>query len=336
MPLGCGGSSGGGLASSASNSQQQGSQTSPSELGPVGRDDTYATGQNTALYVTAQNGVLVNDTATDALLTLSSETAVGGSVRGYAEGAFFYTPPEGFVGTDEFSYSLVNRDGAAFATVRILVEQRTNGGLSVNFYDGTGRFQLVEPTDTQEFASYLQAQIAGGALAGGTGVAQADAIPMTRFALVQDPTLWSAGLARNYASQLAAEALGFDPLTAQGLLQGAQGYDQMHLDAQLFLQVAAVFKGNLLGGPDLYDNPGLKNLLLSKGLTQLANRPNVGVTDVQTLGAIGAAMNDGHLSMAEILNSGTFDNIERYDIVVEYVFSGRFRDDVLGYESAPI
>lgn len=303
---------------------------------PVSRDDSYVTRRNVALYVGAEKGLLVNDTPASASLLLSAGTQQGGSVRAYSEGAFFYTPPRDFLGSDQFSYTLSNGAGSSTSTVTISVSQGgIDSGLSIDFYQGSGRFSLVRPNDPQEFASYLQAQLAGGAAQGGTGVSQLDAIPNTRFARVEDPFLWNAGLARNYACQLAAQSLGFKPLEASGIEQGAQVYGQMSPEAQLFLQVAAVFKGNLLNGPDEYDNPGLRDLLVSKGLTQFINDPLVGVRDVQTLGAIGAAMNAGQLTIADILNSGTFAEVERYDEVVEFVFTGRFRDAVFEYEAVP-
>ena len=303
---------------------------------PITRDDSYVTRQNVALYVGPEKGLLVNDTPADGSLLLSATTQQGGTVRTYSEGAFFYTPPRDFLGSDCFAYTLSNAAGSSTSMAIISVSQGgIDSGLSIDFYQGSGRFSLVRPSDPQEFASYLQAQLAGGAAQGGTTVSQLDAIPNTRFARVEDPILWNAGLARNYACQLAAQSLGFQPLEASGIEQGSQVYGQMSAEAQLFLQVAAVFKGKLLDGPDEYDNPGLKDLLVSKGLTQFINDPAVGFRDVQTLGAIGAAMNAGELTIAEVLNSGTFEDIERYDEVVEFVYSGRFRDAVFEYEAVP-
>ena len=79
----------------------------------------------------------------------------------------------------------------------------------------------------------------------------------------------------------------------------------MKPEAQLFMQVASVFKGDLLNGPGFYDNAGLKDLLLQKGLGQFVNDPQVGKTDVQTIGAITAAINSGQLSLNDVINSGT-------------------------------
>lgn len=187
---------------------------------------------------------------------------------------------------------------------------------------------MAYPTDPNDFASYLQAQRAGGALNGQTTVRQSDAIPGTRFGEVQNSQAWNASVGRNYAYQFAAYAMGQDPLSPNGLAYAAQNWDQMSPDAKLFTQVASVFKGNLLGGPGNYDNPGLKQLLLSKGLGNFANNPGVGQTDVQTIGAITQALNSGQLSLQEVINSGTIDNLDRYHQVIGYVQGGGFNQDL--------
>lgn len=200
---------------------------------------------------------------------------------------------------------------------------------------GGGGVALPPPSDPQEFASYIQAQIAGGALQGNTSVAQRDAIPGSRFGGVQDSTMWQASLARNYAYQFAAQAVGANPLSADGLSQGAQAFGNMKPEAQLFMQVASVFKGDLLNGPGFYDNAGLKDLLLQKGLGQFVNDPQVGKTDVQTIGAITAAINSGQLSLNDVINSGTISDLNRYQNVISYVSNGNFANDLRNYDTVP-
>lgn len=146
--------------------------------------------------------------------------------------------------------------------------------------------------------------------------------------------MWQASVARNYAYQFAAYANGHDALTPQGVAQGAQAFEKMSPDAQLFMQVASVFKGNLLGGPGFYNNPGLKELLLSRGLGDLANKPGVGETDVQSIGAVAAAISRGSLSLNEVINSGTIDNLGRYSQVIGYVRQGQFANDLRRYDTA--
>lgn len=199
---------------------------------------------------------------------------------------------------------------------------------------GGGQF-LSLPTDRQDFASYLQAQRIGGSLQGKTTLAQKDAIPGTRFGRLQDPHLWDVDVARNYAFQFAAYASDNDALSPEGLQAGAQAFQNMKPDAKLFMQVASVFKGDINGGPGFYDNPGLKRLLESKGQLDLTDKPGVGETDVQTIGAITKAINRGVLSLNDIINSGTIDNMPRYHQIINYVSSGSFQQDVNRYDSTP-
>jgi hypothetical protein len=199
---------------------------------------------------------------------------------------------------------------------------------------GNGQF-LSLPTDGQDFSSYLQAQRIGGSLQGKTTLAQKDAIPGTRFGRLQDPHLWDVGVARNYAFQFAAYASDNDALSADGLQAGAQAFQSMAPDAKLFMQVASVFKGDINGGPGFYDNPGLKTLLESKGQFDLTGKPGVGETDVQTIGAITKAINRGVLSLNDIVNSGTIDNMPRYHQIINYVTTGGFQQDVNRYDSTP-
>lgn len=229
------------------------------------------------------------------------------------------------------------------------VQPFTGGGFGLQPYNGGGGGILTQPSggyfapqpglappdpsDPQEFASYLQAQRIGGTLEGKTGIAQRDAIPGSRFGQVQDSTMWQASVARNYAYQFAAYANGYDALTPQGVAQGAQALKTMSPDAQLFMQVASVFKGNLFNGPGFYDNPGLKRLLESRGLADLASKPGVGETDVQSIGAVAAAINRGQLSLNEVLQSGTIDNLGRYNQIIGYVQQGGFANDLRNYDS---
>lgn len=193
-----------------------------------------------------------------------------------------------------------------------------------------------QPSDPQDFASYLQAQRLGGTLEGKTGIAQRDALPGTRFGQVQNPQAWQASVARNYAYQFAAYAVGADALTPEGVRAGQQALPKMSGEAQLFTQVASVFKGNLLNGPSFYNNPGLKQLLLSRGLGDLANKPGVGETDVQSIGAITIALDRGLLTLNDVISSGTIDNMDRYQQVIQYVQAGQFNADLNFYDNVPL
>jgi VCBS repeat-containing protein len=83
---------------------------------PVAGNDSYTTGQNTALTVSAP-GVLGNDTDVDGD-TLTAGTVVQpahGTVAVNANGSFTYTPASGFTGGDSFTYRA--SDGQALSNV---------------------------------------------------------------------------------------------------------------------------------------------------------------------------------------------------------------------------
>ena len=186
------------------------------------------------------------------------------------------------------------------------------------------------------------------------GIRQADAIPGTRFGQVADPTQWNASVARTYAYQFAAEAAEYgntappgtyNPLSADGLANGAKFFETMSPDARVFTQVASVFKGNLMGGPGNYNNPALKQLLQQKAqqtgdpeLTRLAGQANVGQTDVQTIGAITNALNSGKITLNDIMASGAIapQDMNRYTNIIGYVQNGQFNQDLGHFDANPI
>ncbi|MBN9417056.1 MAG: hypothetical protein J0I12_16545 [Candidatus Eremiobacteraeota bacterium] len=224
--------------------------------------------------------------------------------------------------------------GTTYGTTTPTTTTSSGGGLYGGGTSTSGSLpNMPFPSDGNDYSSYLQAQVAGGALNGQTTVNQSDGIPGTRFATVAPSQLWNANVGRLYAYQFAAQATGSDPLSAQGLQAGAQAMQQMTPDAQLFMQVASVFKGNLDGGPGNYDNAGLKQLLINAGAGDLTTTSGVGETDVQTIGAVAAAINRGQLSLQSVIDSGTIDNLDRYGQIINYVQSGHFQTDLNLYDT---
>ncbi len=291
---------------------------------------------------TGATGASVEKTQADAQLRAAQ-------LRGF--GTVF--PPGGSTNRYETYVKELGPDLARFDSA--LHEIASLAGVAPQQANLEGRFEnglfMRYPTDQREFASYLQAQIAGGALQGKTDVRQADAIPGTRFGQVEDPTQWHASVARTYAYQFVGQALeygqpaasrgAYNPLTADGLANAANAFETMAPDARIFTQVASVFKGNLMGGPGLYDNQILKELLLSKNdpqLTALANEPQVGQTDVQSIGAITNALNSGKLTLKEVIDSGTISqkDMPRYMQIIGYVTDGSFNQDLGRFDANPL
>ncbi|MDT0644872.1 tandem-95 repeat protein [Zunongwangia sp. F363] len=91
---------------------------------PVARNDNYSTQQDTQLQISAEEGLLQNDTDPDAdLLTVVQVSQVNnGSLNLRPDGSFMYTPNTGFSGVDSFTYYVTDGGGeSAEATVTINV-----------------------------------------------------------------------------------------------------------------------------------------------------------------------------------------------------------------------
>ncbi|WP_236666636.1 LamG-like jellyroll fold domain-containing protein [Nocardioides baculatus] len=96
--------------------------------GPEAADDAYDTVAGEAMSVAAP-GVMTNDTDADddALTATRTSDPVNGSVTLQADGSFTYTPDEGFVGRDRFTYTV--SDGVITSTpATVTITVRPAGG----------------------------------------------------------------------------------------------------------------------------------------------------------------------------------------------------------------
>ena len=126
--------------------------TPPANHAPVANDDTYGTGQDTLLNVAAP-GVLGNDTDADAdSLTAVQDTDVShGSLTLNSNGSFDYTPANGWVGTDSFTYHANDgTDDSNVATVSITTNVDLRGWWQMDEGLGTtvGDSSLYDRTST--------------------------------------------------------------------------------------------------------------------------------------------------------------------------------------------
>jgi len=115
---------------------------------PVAVDDTATTPEETLVNI----DVLANDTDVDntaAELTVTTATALNGTVSINPDGTLDYTPDANFVGTDTITYTIEDPEGlTSTAEVSVTVtEEVGNAGV----VDGTGQNDLMEPgyTDPQ-------------------------------------------------------------------------------------------------------------------------------------------------------------------------------------------
>lgn len=102
---------------------------------PVANNDTYDAVAGQPLVVSVANGVLKNDTVEGGAPLTAALVAgtANGTVELAADGSFTYTPVNGFVGTDTFTYT-ANASGQVSnaATVTITVTQTNRAPVAVN------------------------------------------------------------------------------------------------------------------------------------------------------------------------------------------------------------
>ena len=92
----------------------------------------YVTDENTTLNVTANEGLLSNDTDPDgdSLSIVSNSNPAKGDLTVGSDGSFTYTPSLNYNGTDSFSYTISDGNGGtANATASIRVGSMTSCGL---------------------------------------------------------------------------------------------------------------------------------------------------------------------------------------------------------------
>ena len=127
----------------------------PTPDAPVAGDDAFATDEDTALVVGAP-GLIDNDYDVDGdSLTVDPVPIVGpsnGTLTLAIDGAFTYTPNNGFIGVDSFTYRLDDSTGlTADATVTITVDSGLSAGalyLGVTPGLGTWNMTVGAPANT--------------------------------------------------------------------------------------------------------------------------------------------------------------------------------------------
>lgn len=152
---------------------------------------------------------------------------------------------------------------------------------------------------TQDDAvNFLLAGSKGGTQGTDVSIDGSFANPNSRFANA-GANEFDAVVAKLYSEQFKAYALGMDAAFAPGkdINQIAAnitraGNAQFTPEAELLSKVAAVYRGELPGESSTYDNGVLKNLLVKWGRSDLANRPGVGETDVESIGSVVQALNE--------------------------------------------
>lgn len=151
----------------------------PANQAPVANADTYTTDEDTALTVTTNNRVLLNDTdpESDPLTATIVTATTHGTVTLASDGTFVYTPVANFNGTDFFTYRA--NDGTSNstpATVTITVNSvndvpvgvadnyQTDPGTALTVAIGSGVLANDTDADGQTLTAQLQATTTNGTL----------------------------------------------------------------------------------------------------------------------------------------------------------------------------
>ncbi|HRW56046.1 MAG TPA: Ig-like domain-containing protein [Phycisphaerae bacterium] len=92
-------------------------QTQPTTANP----ESYALIGARELEVTSDRGLIANDEDAVNVVAGSFVTTFGGALTLDEDGAFFYTAPDGFFGTDTLDYTIEVANGAMTGTVSIKV-----------------------------------------------------------------------------------------------------------------------------------------------------------------------------------------------------------------------
>ena len=133
---------------------------------PIARDDSFSVpdGRNDTLDVTANDGVLENDTHPDegraiqGVNTSPIQEARNGTVNINANGSFRYVPDEGFTGEDTFVYEITDGDSTDTATVEVFVAPdpvanpdtfETTAGVTASVPAGEGTLHTAQLTAFQ-------------------------------------------------------------------------------------------------------------------------------------------------------------------------------------------
>ncbi|GAB4515090.1 MAG: hypothetical protein OHK0046_18070 [Anaerolineae bacterium] len=136
---------------------------------PVAAADNYSTTFRQGLEVTAEEGVLKNDSDTEgeSFTAALVEPTSNGTLTLNADGSFVYVPGDVFIGVDVFRYNITDATGAVSATANafIVVESPGVTGCQINedvLGDGTGiLFPIGALASCNGNPTYYWRQLAG-------------------------------------------------------------------------------------------------------------------------------------------------------------------------------
>ncbi len=114
---------------------------------PITSPDSYSTNEDTALTISAQQGVLANDSDPDSSGPLTASIASTpslGSVSLSSDGSFSYTPNANAFGQDSFSYNAMDAEGlSTVEQVQITIVEANDPPVAIDDQASTGLNQSV-------------------------------------------------------------------------------------------------------------------------------------------------------------------------------------------------
>lgn len=203
----------------------------------------------------------------------------------------------------------------------------------------------------QDFVDFLLAGSKGGTAGTDEAIEGRFARPGSRFGTAGNNE-FQAFTAFAYANQFKSFAVGKDAVFAPGkdinqLAANVADAQNVRLtpEAETLANVAALYRGNLPGmqlgtnKPSTYNNPVLRDLLVQWGRTDLASKPGVGQTDVESIGSVIKALNeqqDPNVRKAWLQQifdfqgnspsspSGAVPNVREYQVAIDLYRNGGY------------
>jgi hypothetical protein len=210
------------------------------------------------------------------------------------------------------------------------------------------------PLTMDDLVNYVLAGSKGGTSGTDEGIDGAFSDPNSRFAKA-GANEFDAVVAKAYAAQFKGYALGlnvaFEPgkISVQDVAANIFKAQSAKLtpEAELLANVAATYRGDF-GNASAYNNPVLRELLIKWGRSDLAAKPLVGLTDVQSVGSVVQALNEqpdenvrkawlqdifDFANNTPVSASGAVPNVKEYQTAITLVRSGAIDQLINNYNN---
>ncbi len=185
------------------------------------------------------------------------------------------------------------------AQAQQLLAARQQGGVQQGVQPSLMRVAMgsAPPLTVDDLTNFILAGSKGGTSGTDVSIDSRFAVQGSRYATA-GANEFDAVTAKAYAAQFKGFALGlnvaFTPgANPQAIAQNIAKAQQVKMqpEAELLANVAATYRSDF-GHDSMYNNPALRQLLVTWGRTDLAQNPGVGTADVQSIGSVVKALNE--------------------------------------------